>query len=136
MKKLENQTIYQCSYCSRISKSAAGVFVHEKYCKKNPHNQLRCASCIHCRKEVIYSEKGKRCKTCSYFSFDGECNFEIPELCDSRIRIVDFICGIDGSKMYAPNKIKRKAIFAEIKKRCSKPMIDATQQCEYYKLDN
>ncbi len=136
MKKLENQTIFQCSYCSRISKSAAGIKMHEKYCKKNPHNQLICASCIHCKKEVNYSEKGKRCSKCFNFSFDGECSLSLEEarLCDSRIRIVDFICDIDGSKMYAPNKIKRKTAFEEIKKRCDKPMVDATQKCEHYEF--
>lgn len=26
MKKLENQTVYQCSYCTKISKSATGLW--------------------------------------------------------------------------------------------------------------
>ena len=32
MKKLENQTVFQCSYCSRISKSAVGIYQHELLC--------------------------------------------------------------------------------------------------------
>lgn len=36
MEKLINQTIFKCSYCSRISKSAAGILRHELSCKKEP----------------------------------------------------------------------------------------------------
>lgn len=133
MKKLENQTIFQCSYCSRISKSAAGITTHEKSCKKNPHNQLICASCAHCKVEEYFSEEGKKCETCSERCFNGECGRDLPETCDSRIRFVDFICDIDGSKMYAPNKIRRKASMEDIKNRCDKPMTDATQHCDNYK---
>ena len=35
--------------------------------------------------------------------------------------------------MYAPNKIRRKTAFEEIKERCDKPMVDATQECKNYK---
>ena len=52
--------------------------------------------------------------------------------CDGRIKITDFICDIDGSKMYSP-KIKLKASAKEVIDRCDKPMVDATQTCEYYK---
>ena len=135
MKKLENQTVFQCSYCSRISKSAAGIYQHELFCKKNPHNQLLCASCAHCHREEHISEPGEKCKTCDYGkSLLDECLF-FDDDCESRIKYTDFICDIDGSKMYAPNKIKRKTAFEEIKNRCDKPMVDATQQCENYLYD-
>lgn len=129
MKKLENQTVFQCSYCSKVSKSAAGIYQHERFCKKNPHNQLLCASCIHCQREETLSEEGEKCEICPhrddiYGDYTG---------CDSRIRYTDFICAIDGSKMYAPNKIRRKTAFEEIKKRCDKPMVDSTQECKNYK---
>lgn len=132
MKRLENQTIFQCSYCPKVSKSAAGIYQHERFCKKNPHNQLLCASCIHCRREEHLSEEGEKCETCWLSNlYDGCSHFDYD--CDSRIRYVDFICGIDGSKMYAPNKIRRKSSFGKIKKRCDKPMVDATQECKHYK---
>lgn len=35
-------------------------------------------------------------------------------------------------KMYAPNKIRLKTSFKEIKNRCDKPMVDATQKCKNY----
>lgn len=129
MKKLENQTIFQCSYCSKVSKSAAGIYQHERFCKKNPHNQLLCASCIHCQREEHLSEEGEKCEICPHRDdIYGDCTG-----CDSRIRYTDFICAIDGSKMYAPNKIRRKTAFEEIKKRCDKPMVDSTQECKNYK---
>nr|DAP23648.1 MAG TPA: zinc finger domain protein [Bacteriophage sp.] len=129
MKKLENQTVFQCSYCSRISKSAAGIYQHERFCKKNPHNQLLCASCIHCQRVETLSEEGEKCEICPHRDdIYGDCTG-----CDSRIRYTDFICAIDGSKMYAPNKIRRKTAFEEIKKRCDKPMVDSTQECKNYK---
>lgn len=128
MKKLENQTVFQCSYCSKVSKSAVGIYQHERFCRKNPHNQLLCASCIHCRREEYLSDEGEKCNTCFYgSSIYGNCDG-----CDSRIKYTDFICDIDGSKMYAPNKIRRKTAFEEIKKRCDKPMVDATQECKNY----
>lgn len=130
MKKLENQTIFQCSYCSRISKSAAGIFQHERFCKKNPHNQLLCASCAHCIRDEHLSEPGEKCKICPYGDdIYGDCTG-----CDGQIQYTDFICAIDGSKMYAPNKIRRKSSFEQIKSRCDKPMVDATQECKNYKF--
>lgn len=60
MKKLENQTVFQCSYCSKVSKSAAGIYQHERFCKKNPHNQLLCTSCAHCHREEHISEPGEK----------------------------------------------------------------------------
>lgn len=128
MIKLENQTIFKCSYCSRISKSAAGIYVHEIHCKKNPHNQLLCASCAHCRMEERLSNEGEKCRTCGW----GESIYGSCYGCDGRIKITDFICDIDGSKMYSP-KIKLKASAKEVIARCDKPMVDATQTCEYYK---
>ena len=133
MKKLENQTVFQCSYCSRISKSAAGIYRHEMFCKKNPHNQLLCASCIHCQREVHFSEVGEKCEGCGYGNYFEEC-FHFGKICDAKILYVDFICAIDGSKMYAPNKIRHKTCFKEIKERCDKPMVDATQECKNYKF--
>lgn len=132
MKKLENQTVFQCSYCSKVSKSAAGIYQHERCCKKNPHNQHLCASCIHCNREEHFSEEGEKCETCYLGQTYDECS-HFGNDCDSRVLYVDFICDIDGSKMYAPNKIRRKTAFEEIKKRCDKPMVDATQECKNYK---
>ena len=136
MKKLENQTVFQCSYCSKISKSAAGIYQHERFCKKNPHNQLLCTSCAHCHKEEHVSEPGERCKTCDCGkSLLDECIF-FDDDCGRRIKYTDFICDIDGSKMYALNKIRLKTSFEEIKNRCDKPMVDATQQCENYEYND
>lgn len=128
MKKLENQTIFQCSYCSRISKSAAGIYVHEIHCKKNPHNQLLCVSCIHCKKEEYLSDEGEKCNTC-YYGNDiyGDCRN-----CDGRIVITNFICDIDNKKMYSP-KIRLRAFAKDVIARCDRPMVDVTQECKNYK---
>lgn len=131
MIKLENQTVFQCSYCSRISKSAAGIYVHEVFCKKNPHNQLLCASCEHCHREEHLSEEGEKCKICDYGNRFDEC-FHFGKICDAKILYTNFICDIDGSRMYSP-KIKLKASAKEIIARCDKPMVDATQECKHYK---
>ena len=133
MKKIENQTVYQCSYCSRISKSAAGIYQHEKFCRKNPHNNFICTFCIHLRKEEYLSEEGEKCETCVFNNdITGDCTLLSPG-CDDRIKYTDFICEIDGSKMYAPNKVSRKSSFKYIKDRCDKPMVDETQECKNFK---
>lgn len=133
MKKIENQTVYQCSYCSKISKSAAGIYQHEKFCRKNPHNNFICPFCIHLRKEEHLSEEGEKCETCG---LNNEITGDRPNSsygCDVRIKYTDFICEIDGSKMYAPNRIIRKLSFKSIKDRCDKPMVDKTQECKNFK---
>lgn len=133
MKKIENQTVYQCSYCSKISKSAAGIYQHEKFCRKNPHNNFICVFCIHLRREEHFSEEGEKCEACGlYNEIIGDCP-KSSYGCDGRIKYTDFICEIDGSKMYAPNKIIRKLSFKSIKDRCDKPMVDKTQECKNFR---
>lgn len=133
MKKIENQTVYQCSYCSKISKSAAGIYQHEKFCRKNPHNNFICTFCIHLRREEHLSEEGEKCETCVFNNgITGDCTLPLSG-CNSRIKYTDFICEIDGSKMYAPNRIIRKLSFKYIKDRCDKPMVDKTQECKNFK---
>lgn len=122
MEKLINQTVFKCSYCSRISKSAAGIRFHEIYCTKNPHNHILCASCELCERVVSMGEKGSRCKTCCWYS---SCIFG-----EDREVITDFVCKHDGKKMYSPkilryNKEKREAIMA----RSQKPMADEVSGC-------
>lgn len=147
MEKLTNQTIFKCSYCSRISKSAAGIFRHELSCKKNPHNQSLCSSCKHCKREEHHSEEFVRCKTClkRYVETDEygrviyttECELSDEGTCDGRLKFVDFICDVDGCKMY-PNKINRLSSekAQQIKDRCDRPMPDATKGCANYEYDN
>lgn len=132
MKKIENQTVYQCSYCSKISKSAAGIYQHEKFCRKNPHNNFICAFCIHLRREEHLSEEGEKCEICVFNNdITGDCLLPSSG-CNGRIKYTDFICEIDGSKMYAPNRIIRKSSFKYIKDRCE-PMVDKTQECKNFK---
>lgn len=147
MEKLINQTIFKCSYCSRISKSAAVILRHELSCKKNPHNQSLCSSCKHCKREEHYSEEGVRCKTCSKRHFEIDyygrieytegCELYGEDLCDGRQKYIDFICDIDGSKMYS-NKINRLSHekAQQIKNRCDRPMPDGTEKCAHYEYDN
>ena len=147
MEKLTNQTIFKCSYCSRISKSSAGIYSHELSCKKNPHNQSLCSTCKHCKREEYHSEEGVRCKACPRRHFEIDCYGRIEytegcELfgdgtCDGRQKYIDFICDIDGAKMYS-NKIQRLSSekSQQIKNRCDRPMPDATKGCANYEYDN
>ena len=147
MEKLINQTIFKCSYCSRISKSAAGILRHELSCKKNPHNQSLCSSCKHCRKEEHRSEVGVRCKHCNRMYIErneygeqiaaAECDLFDKDVCDGSQKYIDFICDIDGCKMYS-NKIHRLSSdkAQQIKNRCDRPMPDATNECVNYEYNN
>lgn len=147
MEKLINQTIFKCSYCSRISKSAAGIYMHELSCKKNPHNQSLCSSCKHCKREEHHSEEGVRCKRCvrrnaeideyGRVIYTTSCDLFDEGICDSSLKYVDFICEIDGAKMYS-NKIHRLSSekAQQIKDRCDRPMPDATKGCTNYEYDN
>ncbi len=146
MERLINQTIFKCSYCSRISKSAAGILRHELSCKKNKHNQSLCSSCKHCKREEHYSEENVRCNTCprrateiDYYGrivyIDG-CELFGEDLCDGRQKYIDFICDIDGCKMYS-NKVNRLSSekAQQIKSRCDRPMPDGTEECANYEYD-
>lgn len=147
MEKLINQTIFKCSYCSRISKSAAGIFRHELSCKKNPHNQSLCSSCKHCKREEHRSEELVRCKNCfrrhpetdeyGRVMYTTECDLYDEGACDGSQKYIDFICEIDGCKMYS-NKIHRLSSdkAKQIKERCDRPMPDATNECVNYEYDN
>lgn len=147
MEKLINQTIFKCSYCSRISKSAAGIFRHELSCKKNPHNQSLCASCKYLKKEVHRSEIGVRCPKCfrRHIEFDdygrpmytAECELFNEGTCDGSQKYVDFICDIDKCKMYS-NKIHRLSSekVQQIKNRCDRPMPNATTECKNYEYND
>lgn len=147
MEKLTNQTIFKCSFCSRISKSAAGIYRHELFCNKNPHNRSLCSSCKYCRKEEHFSEPLIRCKYCpmakeEYDEYGrvterNECELFDMGFCDGRQKYIDFICDIDGCKMYS-NKVNRLSTEKanDIKKRCERPMIDATKECANYEYDN
>ena len=43
--KICTDTIYECEYCGRISKSKGGTSNHERLCRHNPINQSCCTSC-------------------------------------------------------------------------------------------
>lgn len=139
MEKLINQTIFKCSYCSRISKSAAGIYSHELSCKKNPHNQSLCSSCKHCKREEYHSEESVRCKTCpkrhletNYYGrieYTEGCELFGEDMCDGKQKYIDFICDIDGAKMYS-NKIKSSLL-----KKRSKSKIDVTDRCRTLRKD-
>lgn len=136
MEKLINQTVFKCSYCSRISKSAAGMRLHEICCTKNPHNHILCASCELCERVVSMGEKGSRCKTCYLYTYAPLdkgypcCWYSSCIFGEDRETVTNFVCKHDGKKMYSPkilryNKEKREAIMA----RCQKPMADEVSGC-------
>lgn len=43
--KQVKETVYECDFCGRLSKSKRGTKWHEKKCKKNPNNQHSCFFC-------------------------------------------------------------------------------------------
>lgn len=129
---LKNKTVFKCSYCTKVSLSAAAIYQHEIFCRKNPHNHILCFSCVHCEVVDSLDCDGSRCNYCSYNCRHlGGCNN--PYCTDDRQRIVDFVCKIDNAKMYAPNKIIRKSYFKDILARCDRPMVDGTMECKNYK---
>lgn len=128
METLKNKTVFKCSYCTKVSLSSVGIYQHERFCRKNPHNHILCFSCVHCQREEHLSEEGEKCEICPFSNYIyGDCSY-----CDSRIKYTDFICDIDGSKMYSKNRIRRKQAFENIKNRCDRPMVDETMECKNY----
>lgn len=45
MQKIENATYYKCDYCGRISTKMSAMIIHERHCRKNPHNDCLCVRC-------------------------------------------------------------------------------------------
>lgn len=136
METLHNQTVFKCSYCTKISKSAAAMHSHEISCKNNPNTQYPCASCSHCKRVVSYEEHGTKCNHCYHYNaWENECTN--PDCGDDRIRIVDFICDIDGAKMYSPKKVLRmnKETKNKILCRCDRPMKNIVEGCENYEFN-
>lgn len=134
MEKLENQTVFKCSYCSRISMSAAAMHKHEINCRKNPERQAACVSCKHMIKEererTIIPELD--CKHCLWFNYETQ-SCRDRENCVKKVE-VDFICSKTGKKMYYHpavmnmNKKKRELIIS----RCDHKM---PKDCEMQECD-
>lgn len=137
MKKLTNKTIFQCSFCTKVSLSAAGIYSHEIYCKKNPHNHILCSSCAQCEKKEWYGEKGTKCEHCCYGEdIYGDSSYSCND-CDSRQKYIEFICKADGKKMYSP-KIGRmkRSVSKDIISSCDKPMADEMTGCPMYENED
>lgn len=119
------------------------MFKHELSCKENPHNHSLCSSCKHCIKKEHRSEKYVRCHNCRrrYIEFDDynrpiytqKCDLSEKGACDGSQKYIDFICSIDGCKMYS-NKIHRlSSVKAQlIKERCDRPMPTVLEGCVNY----
>jgi hypothetical protein len=67
----------------------------------------------------------------------AECDLFDKDVCDGSQKYIDFICDIDGCKMYS-NKIHRLSSdkAQQIKNRCDRPMPDATNECVNYEYNN
>lgn len=134
MEKLENQTVFKCSYCSRISMSAAAMHRHEINCRKNPARQAACVSCTYLKKEererIVIPEID--CKHCLWYNYETQ-NCMDKANCVKKME-VDFICTKTGEKMYYypavmnMNKAKREIIINRCD--CSMP-----KECEMQKTD-
>lgn len=87
--KICTDTVYECEYCGRISKSKGGTSNHERLCRHNPINQSCCTSCKFLEKQRNIDRTGT--------SFDN------PEV------TTNFICTRYNKKMYHP-RIKKLQI--------------------------
>lgn len=69
--------------------------------------------------------------------YTTECDLFDEGTCDGSQKYIDFICDIDGCKMYS-NKIHRLSSekAKQIKERCDRPMPDAMKECANYEYDN
>ena len=135
MKKIK-ATVYHCDFCTKVSLSAGGMYLHEITCRKNPDNWTPCASCKHCNKNVYWeTEEGD-----IYYSLEDvnkvarEVYYYVPETgYEERLKyhkVTEFTCGIDAKKMYH-NKVNRlsKEKREEIISRCDKQM---PSECSNY----
>ena len=137
MKKLTNQTIFKCEYCSKISKSGGGIRLHEVTCKKNPNNNTPCASCSYFKKKIKYFvdksededfEVGDEIYPSKNLKYSPEEGFDLR-----YHKEIYYTCGYDNKSMYH-NKVNRfsKKIKEQIISRCDKQM---PLECKYYKPD-
>lgn len=87
--KLYNKKVYECEHCGKISKSAGGMAVHEKTCRKNPNVRPLCWSCRHF--DNAYNDE----EEVTFIVFDAWAG-EYPRKADMR----PSRCQIDRSKLY------------------------------------
>jgi hypothetical protein len=88
--KKEIIPVYCCTFCSRIGRYAGPMSLHERRCKKNPHNQVWCYTCANFIKSEttrkVYGERelpgggiqitnsefpSHRCKASNEFLYNG-----------------------------------------------------------------
>lgn len=50
--KAQTKKVYCCEYCNKVSINPAGMAMHERRCRKNPHTKALCYQCEH------YNEAG------------------------------------------------------------------------------
>lgn len=124
MKKLTNQTVFKCDFCSKISKSAGGMRLHELSCKNNPVNYTPCASCLKCIRTEKYYQDNKEIDEDEYchamnYNF-GNGRYGLP---GNLKKETIFTCDHDGAKMYH-HKILRlgKKISDHIIASCDRMM--------------
>lgn len=130
MEKLENKTIYKCSYCDKISLSAGGMSSHERSCKNNPNRCTPCASCEYLeRTDEERKHTQEDCDRCYHNACDGDC---IHSYCVKQFKNTTFTCKKTGKKMYYARKVERMAKYRReaIISKCDCPM---PQQCNMYK---
>lgn len=89
--KLYNKKVYECEHCGRISKSAGGMAIHEKTCRKNPNVRPMCWGCRHFYES--FGDGEKEAVTFITFNAWGEEYTRTANMRPSR-------CDIDRSKLY------------------------------------
>jgi hypothetical protein len=135
MEKLENKTVFKCSYCSKVSLSAGAIAIHEKYCRKNPNYNPPCLFCKHL--ERIKEERPSNhfdCERCQYFRFDSEVGYDCDfDDCVQEFHRTYFLCKKTSKKMYLYRKISRLYTKKDIIESCDCPM---PQECSDFEEKN
>lgn len=88
--KLYQKKVYECEHCGKISKSAGGMAVHEKTCRRNPNVRPLCWGCRHF--DDAYDKEKEHVTFITFDAWDGE----YPHKADMK----PSKCLIDGCKLY------------------------------------
>lgn len=85
MQKVEKATYYKCDYCGKVSLKAPAMMMHERHCRKNPHNDNLCLRCG-------WAISGKADGHIEYFKDGSLSEYEASALLSYCVKHKEFMC--------------------------------------------
>ena len=85
MQKVEKATYYKCDYCGKVSLKAPAMMMHERHCRKNPHNDNLCLRCG-------WAISGKAYGYIEKFKDDSFSEYEVSTLLSYCVKHKEFMC--------------------------------------------